>query len=151
MPSAQAGALSKRGERWTVRYRDDDGVRRRRTFGPGREGKAEASAWLARELEKVEALRRGDVAALRRASIPTLQELVDEFLGQHNAEANTIRTLRARLRYATEGPALNGEGGFGPLPINRRSPTWRTKPASCRFTSWARGVSDSPSVPPMRS
>ena len=37
---------------------------------------------------------------------------VDEYLGQHNAEANTLRTLRSRLRYATEGPALDGAGGF---------------------------------------
>jgi integrase len=119
MPSAQAGELYRRGDRYTVRWYDETGRYRRRTFGSGREGKAEAQQWLARELEKVEALRRGDVAALRRASIPTLAELVDEYLDQHNAEGNTIRTLRARLRYATEGPGLNGEGGFGRLPINR--------------------------------
>jgi hypothetical protein len=62
MPSAQAGELRKRGERWTVRYRDAEGKQRRQTFGVGREGKAEASDWLNRKLEEVEALRRGDIA-----------------------------------------------------------------------------------------
>lgn len=43
-------------------------------------------------------------------------------LGERNpliAEANTIRTLKARLRYATEGPLLDGSGGFGSLRIDR--------------------------------
>jgi cation:H+ antiporter len=61
---------------------------------------------------EITALRRGDLPALRRRQMPTLAELADEYLGQHNAEANTLRTLRSRLRYATEGPALDGAGGF---------------------------------------
>jgi hypothetical protein len=72
MPSSQRGGLAKRGGRWSVRYRDENGGLRRRTFGPGREGKAEASEWLARKLEEVEALRRGDVATIRRRNMPTL-------------------------------------------------------------------------------
>jgi integrase len=51
--------------------------------------------------------------------MPTLGELVDEFLGQHNAEDNTLRTLRERLRYATEGPELDGRGGFADVRIDR--------------------------------
>jgi hypothetical protein len=129
MPSIQRGALSKRGDRWTVRYRDEQGRQRRETFGPGREGKAKASEWLERKLRNVEALRRGDTAAHRRRQLPTLGELVTEFTGQHNAEANTIRTLKERLRYATEGPGLDGKGGFKDLRIDRLTITeigaWR--------------------------
>jgi integrase len=51
--------------------------------------------------------------------MPTLAELVEEYVEQHSAETNTLRTLRARLRYATEGPALDGSGGFGSLRIDR--------------------------------
>ena len=94
MPSAQRGTLAKRGDRWSARWRDESGKPRRRTFGAGREGKAEAQAFLERTLREVEALRRGDPIAQRRQDLPTLGELVDEYLGQHNAEANTLRTLK---------------------------------------------------------
>ena len=70
-------------------------------------------------MEEVAALRRGDPAAIRRRELPTLGELVDEYLGQHNAEANTLRNLKARLRYATEGPRLDGQGGWKDLRIDR--------------------------------
>ena len=33
----------------------------------------------------------------------TLRELVDEYLAQHVAEANTIQALRDRLKLAAEG------------------------------------------------
>jgi integrase len=119
MPSAQRGTLTRRGERWTARWRDESGRPRRRTFGAGREGKTEAQAFLERTLRDVEARRNGDPVAVRRHDLPTLGELVEEYLGQHNAETNTIRTLRARLRYATEGPKLDGEGGWDRLRIDR--------------------------------
>jgi integrase len=119
MPSIQRGQLAKRGDRWTVRYRDEQGRHRRRTFGPGREGKAEASGWLERQVKTVEALRNGDTVTLRRRQLPTLSELVDEYVGQHSAEANTLRTLRERLRYATDGPKRDSQGGFGNLRIDR--------------------------------
>jgi integrase len=51
--------------------------------------------------------------------MPTLGALVTEYVGQHNAEANTICNLKARLRYATEGPRLDGQGGWKELPIDR--------------------------------
>jgi hypothetical protein len=111
MPSAQAGELAKRGDRWTVRYRDAEGKQRRQTFGPGREGKTEASDWLNRKLEEVEALRRGDIATIRRRNMPTLQALVDEYMGQHVGEENTKRALRERLKYATDA--------WGDLRIDR--------------------------------
>jgi integrase len=119
MPSAQRGTLAKRGDRWSARWRDETGKPRRRTFATGREGKAEAQAFLERTLREVEAHRNGDPVAVRRRDLPTVGELVDEYLGQHNAEANTIRTLRARLCYVTEGPKLDGEGGWSDLRIDR--------------------------------
>jgi integrase len=116
MPSVQRGSLDKRGKTWRARYRDETGAMRSRS---GFATKSEAGAWLDSKLDTVDALRHGDVAALRRQTMPTLQELVDEYLEQHSAEANTIRTLKARLRYAPEGPALDGVGGFGSLRIDR--------------------------------
>ena len=131
MPSVQHGQVFKRGGKWAVRYRDEQGNRRRRSFGPGREGKDDAGKWLARRLEEVEALRRGDPVAARRRDVPTLGALVDEFLAQHNAEENSLRTLRERLRYATEGPALDGRGGWKELRVDRLQPheigAWRKR------------------------
>jgi predicted dithiol-disulfide oxidoreductase (DUF899 family) len=116
MPSVQRGELAKRGDNWTVRYRDEHGKQRRQTFGPGREGKAEAEEWRQRKLREVEALRRGDAIAHRRRQLPTLSELVSEYVDSHQGEANTIRTLKERLRYATEGPKLDGQGGVREPP-----------------------------------
>jgi integrase len=131
MPSAQRGSLVKRADRWSARWRDEAGRPRRRTFGAGRDGKAEAQAFLERTLREVEALRRGDPIATRRQDLPTLADLVEEFVGQHPGEANTIRTLQARLRYATEGPRLDGQGGWGELRIDRLTVAgigaWRRK------------------------
>jgi integrase len=85
---------------WNVRYYDDRGRRCQKAgFGVGREGKAAARSWLDRKVREVEALRRGDEVPSTR-TIPTLDELADEYLAQHVAEANTIRTLTERLRYA---------------------------------------------------
>jgi hypothetical protein len=54
--------------------------------------------WLDTRLDTVEAFRRGDTAAVRRQDMPTLNGLVDEYLGQHVAEANTIATRPARAQ-----------------------------------------------------
>lgn len=51
-------------------------------------------------VDETTALRRGDVGVLRRREMPTLQELIDEYVAQHVAEANTIATLTARLKRA---------------------------------------------------
>lgn len=131
MPSAQRGTLTKRGDRWTARWRDESGRSRRQAFGAGREGKAEAQAFLERTLREVEALRRGNPVVQRRQDLPTLGQLVDEFLSQHPGESNTRRTLAARLRYATEGPKLDGQGGWRDVRIDRLTvpgiAAWRKK------------------------
>lgn len=53
-------------------------------------------------MNEVLALRRGDLPTVRRQQMPTLSELVDEYVAQHTAETNTLRTLRERLKYATK-------------------------------------------------
>ena len=80
MPSAQRGTLGKRDDRWSVRWRDETGKPRRRTFGAGREGKAEAQAFLERTLREVEARRNGDPVAVRRHDLPTLLREVRQLL-----------------------------------------------------------------------
>lgn len=128
MPSVQRGTIVKRGKTWTVRYYDADGVRR----SPGGfKTRTEAADFLQSVLDEVEALRRGEVHVLRRRQMPTLAELVEEFLGQHNAEQNTLRTLKARLDYALRGPSLDGQGGFADIRIDRLEPrmigAWRKR------------------------
>lgn len=55
--------------------------------------------------------------------LPTLLELVDQFFAQYVAEANSERTLRARLKYATDA--------FGGVRIDRLLPSaigaWRAR------------------------
>src|SRR5687767_4900532 len=104
MPSVQQGGVSRHGNGWRATYYDDNGNRHRKG---GFETKSAGREWVNGKVEEVAALRRGDPATIRRRDLPTFAELVAEFLEQHNAEANTIRTLKARLRYVTEGPALD--------------------------------------------
>jgi integrase len=108
MPARQRGSTLRRGRTWGARYYDESG---RRCFRGGFASKTEARDWLASRVDGVEALRRGDVATLRRQDMPTLQPLVDEYLAQHVCEENTKATLRARLKYAT--------GTFGDVRLNR--------------------------------
>jgi integrase len=126
MPSTQRGSTVKRGNRWGARWYDEAGSRR---FQGGFETRSAAREFVDNKVEGVAALRRGDLTAVRRREMPTLGELVDEYLGQHNAEANTLRNLAARLRYATEGPRLDGQGGWKDLRIDRLTLTeigaWR--------------------------
>ena len=91
MPAKQEGWVFRNaGRAWAYRYRDENGRRHSR-------------GGYATKTEAREALK----AALAELAGPvsrdlTVQELVDEYLGQHVAEDNTIRTLRARLKYATD-------------------------------------------------
>jgi integrase len=126
MPANQRGSVVKLGTKWGVRYYDDNGNRQRQG---GFETKSAARRWLDSKVGEVAALRRGDPSAIRRREMPTVGQLATEYLGQHNAEANTIRTLTARLRYATEGPKLDGQGGWKDLRADRLTITeigaWR--------------------------
>jgi integrase len=122
----QRGSVIRRANGWGVRYYNEQGERKRQG---GFDTKSEAREWMDEKAKEVAALRRGDPSALRRREMPTLGELVDEYLGQHNAEANTLRTLTARLRYATKGSKLDGQGGWKDLRVDRLTVTeigaWR--------------------------
>jgi integrase len=126
MPSVQRGSTVKRGHKWGARWYDESGERQ---FRGGFGTRSGAREYVDNKVEQVVALRRGDPSVLRRRQMPTLGEPVDEYVGQHNAEANMIRNLKARLRYATEGPKLDGQGGWKDLPIDRLTITeigaWR--------------------------
>jgi integrase len=115
MPAKQRGTVDKKRGSWRARWSDESGRPREKR---GFRTKSEGRDWLDRELDKVHKLRRGE-RVIDPNEFPTLSGLADEFLEQHNAEANTIRTLRDRLRYAVKGPKLDGKGGFGELRIDR--------------------------------
>lgn len=108
MPAKQRGQIYKSGKTWGVRFYDETGARRRQG---GFASKTAAGEWWDTKVDEVAALRRGDPVALRRRQIKTLDELCDEYLEQHTAEANTIRTLTARLKRARDT--------FGDLPLDR--------------------------------
>ena len=103
MPSVQRGSVyPKASGTWAYRFYDENG--RRREVAQFRT-RTEASQALDEALRLV---RLGGIGIRRDV---TLQELVDDFLAQHVAEENTIRTLRARLRYATDA--------FGSVRVDR--------------------------------
>ena len=99
MPSSQRGQVWKRGPKnYGARWYDENGVRR---YRGGFSTRSAAREWVDDHTKDVTALRHGEVPAVRRQTMPTLSELVTEFLAQHVAEENTLATLRARLSYAT--------------------------------------------------
>lgn len=116
MPAKQRGSASRHGRGWRGAFYDEGGKLRRKG---GFETKSAALDWAEARAKEALAIRRGDPSILRRRDMPTFAELVDEFTEQHNCEANTMRTLKARLRYVTEGPALDGAGGWKDLRIDR--------------------------------
>jgi integrase len=101
MPSAQRGIVEKRGDRWSARWRDETGRSRRQTFGTGREGKADASAFLQTKVDVVAALRRGDASALTHSEAVSVTEAVDRYLAAHEVDPATTEKLRRQLRHAT--------------------------------------------------
>jgi integrase len=103
MPSVQRGQVYKKPSgTWAYRLRDENGRRRE-------VAKFETRSEASRGLDEALRLVRLGGLGIRRHT--TLQELVDEFLAQHVAEENTIRTLRDRLRYATDA--------FGSVRVDR--------------------------------
>jgi integrase len=98
MPAKQRGSTVRRGKSWAARWRDEEDIAR---FRGGFATKSEARTWLDKKVDEIEALRHGDVAALRRQDMPTLQALVDEYVAQHVCEPNTKAKLEARLKKAT--------------------------------------------------
>jgi integrase len=112
MAARQTGQVFKVADgTWSYRYRDADGRRPQRG---GFKTKGDARAALNDALDLARTGRRAPV---------TLKTLVDEYLATHKAEANTIKTLGWRLRYATDA--------FGLVRVHRITPTdvraWRSK------------------------
>jgi integrase len=111
MAARQTGQVFKLSDgTWAYRYRVDG----RRPQRGGFKTKGEATAALRQALEVA---RTG-----RRQPVP-LSALVEEYLSTHQAEANTIKTLGWRLRYATDA--------FGHVPVDRITTTevrsWRAR------------------------
>jgi integrase len=128
MPARPQGWARRRNKKWLACWYDEAGVERSRGgFATKGDALDEAQA----RAEQADALRHGDLVAQRRRDLPTLGALVEEFLGQHNAEANTIRNLKDRLRHALDGPKLESEGGWCELAIDRLDPRaiggWRKR------------------------
>jgi integrase len=126
MPAIQRGEVLKLLSRdretgkalWAYRYRLDG---RYKQMG-GFRSKGEATAALGKAL---------DASRLGQREMVTLQALVDEYLAAHNAETNTLKTLTARLKYATHGPKLDGKGGWADTSLDRLTveeiTAWRKK------------------------
>jgi integrase len=124
MPARQRGQVVKRGSTWAVRFYDESGIRRSRG---GFTTKSEARAWVDRKVDEVEALRSGEQVA--PTEIPTVSELVEQFLATHEVDPATTDKLRYELKHITRA--------FGERRLDTlRTPelaTWRmTLPARSR-------------------
>ena len=115
MPAEQRGSVYKTAKGFGIQWRDESGARQRRA---GFSSRSEARSWF----WDVERKRmRGELVS---PTPLTLAELVDEYLEQHVAEANTTRALRDRLKLATEGipvtpRAREREHGLGAIRVDR--------------------------------
>jgi integrase len=115
MPAEQQGSVYKTATGYGIRWRDENGTRRRQA---GFKSRSEARAWF-RDVERKR--MRGETIA---PSPLTLAELVDEYLAQHVAEANTARALADRLKLATAGipvkpRSAEREHGLGEIRVDR--------------------------------
>jgi hypothetical protein len=68
MPARQRGSVERRGRTWAARWRDETAALR---FKGGFPTKTEAREFVDGQVTSVEALRLGDVSALRRRDMPT--------------------------------------------------------------------------------
>lgn len=103
MPAQQRGHAYRLGsKRWGLRYRDGDGVQRRKSPFPSK------SAALAYFRDVIEPELRGDPAAMPAL---TLGQFIPLYLERHGATVRprTIHTLSERLRHA--------EAAFGNVPL----------------------------------
>jgi integrase len=115
MPADQHGSVDRLERSWRARWYDNDGNRHAKA---GFRTQSEAKAFLRQQVDEVDRLRRGGTPKREKV---TLNQLADEFLAQHVAEPNTIRTLTARLKKARDA--------FGDVRVDRLAVTelraWR--------------------------
>src|SRR3954453_2663620 len=115
MPAEQQGSVYKTSKGYGLRWYDANGARRRKA---GFTSRSDARKWFRDvELKRM----RGETIA---PSPMSLAELVDEYLAQHVAEANTTRALRERLKLATAGIPVKPrskerEHGLGEIRVDR--------------------------------
>jgi integrase len=106
--SHQRGQVKKCADgTWAYRYRTPDGKRPQRG---GYATKGEATKALTKALDENRTGRREPIS---------LEALADEFLENHSGEDNTVKTLKARLKYATKGPTLDGKDALGSVRVDR--------------------------------
>ena len=105
MPAEQHPAVDRLTKSWRARWYDEHGQRQAKA---GFNTKTEARDFCARGSMTTTALRRGDIGVLRRHDMATLGDLIDEYLAQHVAGANTIATLTARLERARTASVTPG-------------------------------------------
>ena len=94
MPSVQRGSVVKKNGGWQARWYDETDTRQSKA---GFATKTAGREWLDDKVKEVAALRRGDPTIVRRQTIPTYNELCDEYLAQHHGQANTLRGLKLWL------------------------------------------------------
>jgi integrase len=124
MPARQRGSVAKRGTTWQARYYDAENLRRSRG---GFETKTAAGDWLGRQLDEVEALRRGERPA--PDAIPTVSELIVGYLATHEVDPATTKKLTYELGHATRAFGERRVDELTPLDLS----TWRaTLPARTR-------------------
>jgi integrase len=91
-------------------------------YRSGFRNKTEATKAKNEALDLLRARKEGRLPPRRDAL--TLRALVDEYLGQHVAQPNTLRVLADRLKYATDGVPVKPrsekrEGGLGDRLVDR--------------------------------
>lgn len=100
------GAFEQQAGKWTVRYRDASGRRRRQG---GFRTKAEARVWNDKRLEEKR-------AGIKHDSSYTFRKLCADYLAQHDASEARITKLRHMLDIACDGHH-SGARGFGDVAL----------------------------------
>jgi integrase len=118
MPARQRGSVYKQNGAYVVRWVDGDG---RRRFRGGFQSKTEARDFLDATVPEAEAVRRGDAGAAARRLNLTVDEAIDRYLAQHDADEATTDKLHRQLKHA--------RGRFGDRHLRSLAPdelgAWR--------------------------
>src|SRR5262245_9206559 len=99
MPARQRGRVEKLPSgKWSARYYDERPERQRES---GFATKTAARDWLARKMDEVEALRRGDAIPVAHRPA-TVDALLDLFIEKHGRtlDPGTLRTDKSALKHA---------------------------------------------------
>lgn len=102
MPARQRGFARRRGARWLATWREDGRERSRGGFDTKTDALDYANRKAGEAAEREAASRFNDPMPVAPPAISTVQELVDAFVARQESRVDpaTVRTLRARLKYA---------------------------------------------------